>query len=149
MLLQVEPIVEAMKQHQWIFPAVECVHIAAFAFAIGTIAATDFSLLGIGFPRKETPQLVRNTDLWTLTGLVLIVFSGMVLFATDPDHYYLNLAFQVKMVFLVLAIIFNYTLHRKIALAADGTGGRATFVAVVSLILWIGVVFGGLFIAFQ
>ena len=79
--------------------------------AIGTIAATDFSLLGIGFPRKEAPEVLKKTDLWTMLGLILIIFSGILIFMTDADDYVVNRAFQVKMAFLVLAIIFNYTIQ--------------------------------------
>jgi len=149
MLLQAEPLIATMQQHQWIFPALECVHIVSFALAIGTIAATDFSLLGFGFPRKEAPAVLQKTDLWTMTGLVLIIFSGILIFMTDADDYIVNRAFQIKMVFLVLAIIFNYTIHRKIVRTANGSTGTAKLAAGISLALWIGVVFGGLFIAFQ
>ena len=149
MLLQAEPLIAAMRDHQWIFPALEVVHIASFALAIGTIAATDFSLLGFGFPRKEASEVLRKTDLWTMLGLVLIIFSGILIFMTDADDYVVNKAFQVKMTFLVLAIVFNYTVHRKITLAANASAGVVKSVAAVSLFLWIGVVFGGLFIAFQ
>jgi hypothetical protein len=150
MLFQVvNPLTELMRTHDWIFPAGECVHIALFAPAVGTIAATDLSLLGIGFPRKSAPQLVRGTEIWAMSALVIIIFSGFLLFSIDPDLYYLNRAFQFKMTCLVLAIVFNYTIHRKVAVAVDGSPGVAKLVAVVSLLLWTGVIFGGLFIAFQ
>lgn len=145
---EANPILVAMIDHPWIFPAAECVHIASFALAVGTIAAVDLSLLGIGLPRKTAPQVVRDTDLWTLSGLILIFFSGMLLFGSDPDHYYLNLAFQIKITCLVLAIVYNYTIHRKVAMAAEGPSGVGKVVGGVSLLLWAAVVFGGLFIAF-
>jgi hypothetical protein len=34
-------------------------------------------------------------------------------FSKDPDKYYLNPAFLLKMAALVLGIIFNYTVHRR------------------------------------
>jgi hypothetical protein len=147
--MQANPIVVAMIEHQWLFPAAECVHILSFALSIGTIAVVDLSLLGAGLRRKAAPQLVRSTDLWTLCGLVLIIFSGLFLFANDPDHYYLNSAFQFKITCLVLAIIYNYTIHRKVALSEGGSGMVSKLVAGVSLALWVSVVFGGLFIAFE
>jgi hypothetical protein len=61
--------------------------------------------------------------------------------------YYLNRSFQVKMVLLVLAIAFHYTVHRKTALAGGGSSA-SKLVACVSLALWVGVVFGGIFIGF-
>ncbi len=148
MLLQVNPVAEAMKAHQWLFPAMECVHIVSFALAIGTIAVVDLSLFDIGLRRGAAPQLVRSTGLWTLSGLILIAFSGLVLFSSDPDHYYLNSVFQLKIVCLVLAIVYNYTIHRKVALSEEGSGIMSKLVAGVSLVLWISVVFGGLFFAF-
>ena len=77
-----------MIKNQWLFPATECVHIVSFAVSIGTIAAVDLSLLDLGLGRKATVPMWRSCRLWTLTGFVLIVFSGLLLFATDPDHYY-------------------------------------------------------------
>ena len=42
-----------------------------------------------------------------------MLFSGLLLFSSDPDMYYLNWAFLIKMVFFVSAVIFHYTIHRK------------------------------------
>ena len=148
MLIQTNTLLDAIFDHQWIFPAAECVHIVSLALAVGTIALVDFSLLGIGLPRRTTPQLVRSTELWTLSGLLFIIFSGSLLFASDPDQYYLSHDFQFKMVCLVLAITFNYTIHRKVALSPDGSEIADKLVAGISLVLWIAIVFSGLFFAF-
>ena len=48
---------------------------------------------------------------------------------------------------LVLAIIYNYTIHRWVALK-NSSGGVAVLAGIISLVLWISVVFGGIFIAF-
>jgi len=47
----------------------------------------------------------------------------------------------------VVAVIYNYTIHRKVAQSNPSllVGGA---VAVVSLLLWISIVFAGLFYAF-
>jgi hypothetical protein len=73
--------------------------------------------------------------------------SGPMLFSSDPDMYYLNLAFQVKMVLLVLAIVFHYTVRRKL-LRGELSSGLNIPVACASLVLWTSVIFGGIFIAF-
>ena len=53
--------------------------------------------------RRQTPaQLAKDTWLWTLGGLVLMFFSGLLLFSSDPDMYYLNWPFLIKMVFFRL-----------------------------------------------
>jgi hypothetical protein len=148
MFIQANALTQAMIDNDWLFPAAECVHIASFALAIGTIALVDLSLLDVGLRRKAAAQIARSTSLWTLTGLVLIIFTGFLLFASDPDMYLRNSSFRFKITCLVLAIIYNYTIHRKVALSENGSGIGTKLVAGVSLALWISVVFGGLFIAF-
>lgn len=128
------------------FPILECFHIVGFAISVGTIAIVDFRLLGIGMRRETPSQLGKDTFYWTLGGLVLMLFSGLMLFSSDPDNYYLNWAFDLKMVCFVAAIIFNYTIHRKVV-QSDGRAG-AKVVASLSLLLWSCVVFGGIFIGF-
>lgn len=41
------------------------------------------------------------------------LFCCLPLFSWNPDNCYLNYAFNLKMDFLVLAIIFNYAIHRS------------------------------------
>jgi hypothetical protein len=129
------------------FPILECFHIVGFALSIGTIAIVDFSLLGVGMRRQTPAQLAKDTWLWTLGGLVLMFFSGLLLFSSDPDMYYLNWAFLIKMVFFLAAVIFHYTVHRK-AVASDTAPANGKTIAWVSLALWAGVIFGGIFIGF-
>src|SRR5579862_8476264 len=88
------------------FPVLECFHIVGFVCGVGTSALVDFRLLGIGMTGKSAGQLWRDTTPWTLGGLLLVIFSGLMIFSTDPDMYYLNYAFLLKILFLVLAIVF-------------------------------------------
>jgi hypothetical protein len=129
------------------FPILECIHIVGFAFSIGTIAVVDFSMLGFGLRGHSPAQLARETWLWTLTGLVVMFFSGLLLFSSDPDMYYLNWAFLIKMAFFISAVVFHYTIHRK-AVSSSTLPTNGKLVACVSLVLWAGVIFGGIFIGF-
>ena len=129
------------------FPILECIHIVGFAFSIGTIAIVDFSLLGLGLRGGSPAQLARSTWPLTLGGLVVMLFSGLLLFSSDPDMYYLNWAFLIKIAFFVSAVIFHYTIHRK-AVTSELPAPNGKLVASVSLVLWAGVIFGGIFIGF-
>ena len=130
-----------------IFPALECVHIFGFAVCVGKIAIVDLRLLGVTMNRQGIPEIARDLAPWTLIGLALILLSGPLMFSSDPDMYYLNPSFQVKMVCFAVALLFNYTIHRKVALAG-GSGAIARLVGGISLALWASVIFGGIFIAF-
>jgi hypothetical protein len=128
------------------FPILECFHILGFAIAVGTIALVDFRLLGFGL-RQSAGELAQALAPWTLFGLILVLLSGPMLFSSDPDMYYLNLSFQIKMVLLVLAIVFHYTIRRKV-LRGELSPGLNKPVACISLLLWTSIIFAGIFIAF-
>lgn len=130
-----------------IFPALEVFHILGFALLIGSVALVDFRMLGVGLIRHQPAEISKTMFPWMHLGLAFILFSGPLMYATDPDMYYLNWSFVLKMVALVLALAFNYTIHRKtVKQWTPEHSGQA--VAVVSLVLWASVVFGGICIAF-
>lgn len=140
-------VANPLNSSELIFPTLEVLHIAGFAVLVGTIAMVDFRLLGLGLMRQKVSEVARDLGPWTLTGLALVLLSGPMMFSSDPDMYYLNWAFQIKMALLLVAIIFHYTVHRRVALSeATGFGSKA--VACVSLALWVGIVFSGIWIAF-
>jgi hypothetical protein len=128
------------------FPILECIHIAGFALSIGMTALVDFRLLGFGLEKQTPAEIARAFDWWMLGGLIVALFSGLLLFSTDPDMYYLNWSFLIKMACLLLAIAFNYTIHKR-AVASRFSTMTARLVACISLALWISVIFGGIFIA--
>jgi hypothetical protein len=148
LLLQTNAIADALNSSEWVFPIAECFHITAFAWSIGMIALVDLRLLGLGIGHSTPSQVAKATAPWTLLGLAVVLLSGPVLFLSDPRMYLYNPSFRFKIGALVLALIFNYTIHRKVALSETSGAGARAIVGVVSLALWVSVVFGGLFIAF-
>ncbi len=148
LLLQVQSIADALNSSEWVFPITECFHIAAFAWSIGLIAAVDYKLLGFGIQHSKPSEVLRDTAPWTILGLAVVLLSGPVLFLSDARMYLNNPSFVFKMYALALAIIFNFTIHWKVAKSDTATKPIQVATAIVSLVLWISVVFGGLFIAF-
>ena len=123
-----------LNASELIFPALEVLHIAGIAMLAGTIALVDFRLLGLGMTRQTASEIAQDLAPWTLIGLTLVMLSGPLLFSSDPDMYYLNRSFQIKMVLLVMALVFQYTIHRRVANSAhEPSMGR--LVACISLII--------------
>ncbi|HUK92380.1 MAG TPA: DUF6644 family protein [Blastocatellia bacterium] len=139
--------VNPLNSSALIFPALECIHIFGFAICVGTIGIVDLRMLGLTMGHQGIAEVARDMAPWTLIGLALILLSGPLMFSSDPDMYYLNPSFQVKMVCFAAALLFNYTVHRKVALAG-GKEVSARLVGGISLMLWATVIFGGIFIAF-
>ena len=133
-----------LNEYSSAFPILECVHILGIVCGVGTAALVNFRLLGIGLTQKSAGQLWKDAMPWTLGGLALAILAGLMLFSIDPEAYYVNPAFRLKMLFLLLAIAFYFTMVRKAA--AANTGGA--IIACISLGLWAVVPFGGIFIGF-
>jgi hypothetical protein len=142
-----DPSTNPLNNNEWAFPVAECVHILGFALSLGTVALVDLRLLGLGMRNQSSAQLVKDTTPWTLIGLAIMLISGPVIFSSDPVLYLNNDAFQVKMICLLLAIVFNYTIHFKVA-TSDVPPIVRKLVGAISLALWVSVVAGGIFIAF-
>lgn len=147
MLLQ-NAIADALNNSEWAFPLAECIHIGGFAIGIGSIAVVDFRLLNLGLRHESAARILRYTEPWTVIALVFVFFSGAMLFLSQTEIYLINLVFPWKMYVLLAALIYNFTLHRRVAKMKDPPPVLSRTVAIVSLILWTAVVFGGIFVGF-
>src|SRR5579864_2207091 len=136
------PVAHAMNSAVWMFPAVEILHMIGIVLLVGLAAIVDLRLLGVRL--TNTPVAVLSSELapWTTTGFIIVLITGPLLLSTDPDRYYLSWEFRFKMTCLALAILFDFSLDRKVR---SGAGSLATQRAAgwISLVLWCCVVAGG------
>ncbi|HTM15068.1 MAG TPA: DUF6644 family protein [Bryobacteraceae bacterium] len=146
-MLVYDPSTNPLNNNEWSFPLLEIIHIASFAVSVGTIAVVDLRLLGLGMRRQSSAQLLKDTAPWTLIALAIVLMSGPMIFSSDPNLYLNNPGFRFKMDVLLVAIVYNYTVHRRVA-QSNPSPVLGAWVGGVSLALWVSVVFGGLFIAF-
>ncbi|HTW63812.1 MAG TPA: DUF6644 family protein [Bryobacteraceae bacterium] len=147
MLLQ-NAFVDALNDTEWAFPLAECIHIGGFAIGVGSIALVDLRMLNLGLRQETAARILRYTELWTIVALVFVVFSGAMLFISQTGVYIVNQIFPIKMYVLVVALIYNFTIHRKVATMENPPPALSKTVAIVSLLLWISLVFGGIFTGF-
>ena len=136
-----------LNNNEWSFPLLEIIHIVGFAIAMGTIFMVDLRLIGIGMRRRLSSQLAKDLAPWTLGGLAAALMSGPLIFSSDPNMYMNNTSFQLKMSALLVALLYQYTIHRKVAFS-DPSPIVGALTGIVSVALWVSVVAGGIFIAF-
>ena len=141
------PWSRAMAAYEWIFPLVQSLHFIGFALSIGTIAIVDLRLLGLGMRRQSATDLAIDLAPWTYTGIAVMLITGPLMFSTDAVTYHNNPSFQFKMICLMLALVFHFTLHRR-AVRPNVPQVAAKLAAAISLLLWTAVVAGGRMIAF-
>lgn len=140
----------AIRSSQWLFPAIEAVHLLGLAMMGGVVLLVDMRLMGLAVARKSAPALARDLEPWLIGTLIVMLTTGALLYTSEPIKLYYNGAFWMKMEFLASAIIFTFTIRRTV-LAADATRvgplwGR--LVALISITLWAGVGVGGRAIGF-
>lgn len=147
MLLQ-NVVADALNNSEWAFALAECLHIGGFAVGVGSIALVDFRMLNLGLRNESSAGVLRYTESWTLVALAVTLFSGAALFLTQAEIYLVNLVFPWKMYVLVAALIYNFTIHRRVATMENPSPVLSKAIALVSLLLWVAIVFGGIFTGF-
>jgi hypothetical protein len=133
----------------WWFPLLESIHVLTATFLVGSIAMVDLRLLGLAANQHAISRIVREVVPWTLGAYALSIAAGLGLFVTRASHYMGNVAFQVKLVLLVLAAInmalFHLSTTRGISQwdTAAITSARARWAGASSLVLWAGILLAG------
>ena len=142
---------QAINMSSWAFAVIESVHLLALAVIGGAVLMLDLRLLGLGLRDQPIARVARDAQPWLVGSLIVMLVSGALLFSSEPIKCYHSTPFWVKMTSLALAMIFAFTVRRRVALAHEGRVKPIwlKLVAVVSLMLWFGVGAGGRWIGFS
>jgi len=145
------PLSKAISGSTWAFAAIESIHLLALSLIGGAVLIVDLRLLGYGFRTRSLEETARDAQPWFLWSWAVMIVTGVLLFASEPQKLYYSTPFAVKMLCLVLGTIFALTVRRRVTLDRDGRVSPflMKLVAIVSLGLWFGVGAGGRWIGFS
>ena len=141
----------AIRMSPWAFAVIESVHLLGLAVIGGAVLLVDLRMLGFGLRNQRIAELARAVFPWLVGSLVVMLLTGVGLFLSEPLKCYDSRAFWVKMISLGLAMLFTFSIRRRVTMA-DETRVRPIWfklVALVSLALWFGVGGGGRWIGFS
>jgi hypothetical protein len=142
---------EGIRESIWLFPVIEAFHLVGLGFVVGAVLMVDLRLLGAGLIKQPVAELSAAVQPWLLGSLAVMIVSGTLLFLSEATKAYYSFPFWVKMTSLLLALLFTFTIRRRIAQSGVSTDrprlGRA--IALISLSLWFGVAWGGRWIGFS
>jgi hypothetical protein len=149
--LEAGSIGEAIRDSTWLFPFIEAFHLVGLAVVGGAVLLVDFRLLGLGLRRQPVAELARDAQPWLIGGVVFMIGSGVPLFLAEAIKCYYSFAFWTKMAALALAILFSFTVRRRVALAAESRVDPfwMRIVGATSILLWSTVGWGGRWIGFS
>jgi hypothetical protein len=141
---------EMIRTSQWLFPFIEAFHLIGLAMIGGSILLVDLRLLGLVLRREPAAQLVRDAEPWVVGSLLVMALTGVLMFLSEAIKCYYSEAFGGKMAALALAIVFTFTVRRRVALAESRLSPLwSKTVAVISLSLWLAVGMAGRWIGFS
>ena len=149
------PLSLTIQNTAWIIPSVQSVHIFCIAIVISAVFMVDLRLLGVIGRGQPTAAYSARYLPWIWWTLIVLLLSGSVLIIGEPSRSLENPAFQLKMTLLILAMITTAGLQRPLGKDAaywELTTGRkamARVIAVVSILLWVGIIFCGRWIAYM
>ena len=142
-----------VRESVWAYPIVETVHILGFVILVGSAAMFDLRLLGAS-RRLPVSATARHLLTSSRASLLVVVPSGLLLFMSNATALSINPAFRLKLVLLAAAGLNAYIFHRwpfktvKVWNRKVRAPAAAKISAVISLLLWAGVITCGRFIAY-
>jgi uncharacterized membrane protein SirB2 len=142
------PLAQTIRNSANLIALLESIHLIGLTILLGTILMVDLSLLGLGIGRSPASRIARELSAWSVAGLVIMLLSGPVLLTSEAIRCYRTPAFWMKMALLLIAIIFHFTFHKRVAYEEPPAHrNRARWTACLSLVLWTSVALAGKAIA--
>jgi hypothetical protein len=143
---------QAIQTTEWVIPAIQTVHIVAVAVVVTSILKMDLRLLGVG--RQPIATVARRYLPPVWFALPVLLLTGLTLIVAEPSRALQNWVFVLKMGLLLLAA--GVTLSCQLPLRRDAAYWDASaprrrtarLLAVLSLPLWVAIVFAGRWIAY-
>jgi len=152
--LEQTPVSTAIAESIWLFPLLEGSHILALPLSVGMIVIFDLHLLGLTLTGSRAAAVMKEMLRWSKFGFLVMFITGVLLLMCHAGRAYGNPFFRAKMIFLLVlginAAVYQIVLFPKMPQWAAGTTpAGAKFCAVLSLIVWIGVIVCGRTMAYQ
>jgi hypothetical protein len=152
--LEQTPLSQTIQVMSWVVPTVQTVHILAIAAVAGSALMIDLRLLGLVAVEQSLKDVSSRFLPFIWWPLLILLATGAIMIVGEPPRTLKNPVFLLKMTLLVLAIavtgLFQYLVRRNPTFGASGSRQRvaAEAIAVVSLLLWTGIIFSGRWIAY-
>jgi hypothetical protein len=135
-------------------PIIQTVHLIGITLVMGSVGLVNLRVLGLALPSQGPAALARRLLPLLWWALLVLVSSGSVLVFAQPQRYFANPVFGLKFAMLLPALGLALMVHRTSIAGGtfwDRTYGRrvlAKVAAACSLLLWVGVVLAGRWIAY-
>ena len=132
--------------HTYAYPLLEVLHIVGIALLLGNLVLFELRVWGFGAALPIQP-LARLALPVTLAGFALAATTGALMFASQPGDLIANRVFVIKMGLVMLAGLNAASFHARGGVARLDRLARLQ--TLLSLGIWLSVMFCGRWIAYQ
>jgi hypothetical protein len=120
----------------WIIPVMQTIHIISVAMVFSSVVMIELRILGI--TKSQTiEQTAHRFVPWIFAGVVVLALTGSVLIVGEPQRSLPSYEFQMKMLYLAVAIAFTIAFAQSVrqqALVWETAGGTGRMVAAKTLV---------------
>jgi hypothetical protein len=135
------------KSNHLVAAGLQIVHVLGFVVLLASLVLLSLRLLGMVFKKQPLEQVSRDAIRLIWWGLAIAVISGTLMFVSSPKLYFFKEVFQLKMLLLIVAVIVQVTLFRKV-IAGNHSPSVARSIVALSLVAWFGIGMAGRAIGF-
>jgi hypothetical protein len=139
-----------IRESKWTFTLSEVAHLLGLTILLGATLLIALRVFGFVLPEKSLASLTRELLPFSMGGLAVTLLTGVLLFTSEATKCWGNIAFRYKVLFLFLALLFQFTALQKVSRADERRFSPMTrkVAALVAIFLWFGVAVAGRAIAF-
>lgn len=92
-----------LHESRYMYLIVLTVHVLTLCVFVGMSLIVDLRLLGATMRNVSVSEMITRLAPWIITGFIVMVGSGSLMFYASPVDKYENLFFRAKMGMLILA----------------------------------------------
>ena len=136
------------KSNHLVAAGLQIVHVLGFVVLLASLVLISLRVLGVAFKKQPVAQVAKDAIRLIWLGLAVALASGTLMFVSSPKLYFFNWAFDLKMLLLIVAVVVQVTLFRKVATIETPNPIFARISVALSLVAWFGIGLAGRAIGF-
>jgi hypothetical protein len=114
-------------------------HLFGIIVLLGGISFMSMRLFGMFMADTSLSQVAQWLGRWTVMGLILTIITGIGLFSGETMRLYNSGPFWIQMTLLFFALIFHFSLYRKVTHWDEAPALLRGVTGFLALGLWFGV----------
>ena len=142
-----------LQSATWVVPTSQSIHIASVSVVFCCAVMISLRLLGLKASGRSVSQLVDTLVPWMYRALTVLLLTGMVQIIAEPVRQFVAPVFWWKMLMILCVLPLTVCFARAVRRNAPRWDSvprpvGAKWFAVISLGLWVGIIFCGRFIGY-